>query len=56
VTAALVGIGFVAFVVVAQGAETGSDALLILAAALGVGLMASFVRNLLVRASSGRTV
>jgi hypothetical protein len=56
VTAALVGIGLVAFVVVAQGSETGSDALLILAAVLGVGLIASFIRNVVVRTWSGRTV
>jgi hypothetical protein len=56
VTAALVGIGLVAFVVVAQKSETGSDVLLGLAAALGVGLIASFIRNVLVRTWSGRTV
>jgi hypothetical protein len=50
VTAALVGIGFVAFVVIAQSSETGSDVLLSLAAALGVGLMASFVAKPLLRA------
>jgi hypothetical protein len=55
-TAALAGIGLVAFVVIAQESEIGSDALLILAAALGVGLMASFVRNVLVRARFSRMV
>jgi len=56
VTAALFGIGFIALVVIAQSSETGSDVLLGLAAALGVGLIASFVRNVLVRTWSGRTV
>jgi hypothetical protein len=55
-SAALLGIGFVALVVIAQSSETGSDVLLVLAAALGVGLIASFIRNVLVRTWSGRTV
>jgi hypothetical protein len=54
VTAAVLGIGFVAFVVVAQQSETGSDVLLVLAAVLGVGLITSVGRNVLVRTWSGR--
>lgn len=50
-SAALLGTGLVAFVVVAQQSESGSDALLILAAALGVGLIASFVAKPLASAT-----
>lgn len=47
---ALLGIGFVAFVWVAQQSKTGSAVLLILAVALGIGLGAWVLRRLLLGA------
>jgi hypothetical protein len=53
-SAVLLGTAFVAFVVVAQRSETGSEVVLALATALGLGLIASFVRNHMVHAGLGR--